>query len=212
MVAKSTRDRILDTALDLAQHESWERVRLHDVADNLKMTLNDVHEHFREKEQLTDAWFDRADATMLQEAARPDFFRLSTRERLQRLTMTWLLTLATHRRATQQMICGKFEPGHVHYQYAGLLRVSRTVQWLREAAHRDAELPWRAIEETGLTAIYLATFFYWMRDDSEHAARTALFLDKLLTSSERTAPWLPGFRRTPLKVEVGHSPRRGNDI
>ena len=119
MAAKSTRDRILDTALDLAQKESWERVRLYDVAKNLKLTLNGVREHFREKEQLTDAWFDRADATMLQEAARPEFLRLSTRERLHRLIMTWLLACATHRRATRQMICGKFEPGHVHYQPHG---------------------------------------------------------------------------------------------
>ena len=211
MAAKSTSDRILDTALDLAQKKSWERVRLHDVAENLKMTLNDVREHFGEKEQLTDAWFDRADASMLQEAAKPDFPRLSTRERLHRLIMTWLLALTTHRRATRQMICGKFEPGHVHYQYAGLLRVSRTVQWLREAAHRDAELPWRAIEETGLTAIYLAVFFYWMRDDSEQATRTASFLDKWLTRAERMAQWAPGFRRTPLKVDAGHLPRRGKD-
>ena len=90
--------------------------------------------------------------------------------------------------------------------------ISRTVQWLREAAHRDAELPWRAIEETGLTAIYLAAFFYWMRDDSEQAARTASFLDKWLTRAERMAQWAPGFRHTPLKIDAGRSPRRGNDI
>jgi ubiquinone biosynthesis protein COQ9 len=193
MAAKSAREKILATALDLAGRKSWESVRLHDVAAELRMSLDDVRAHFREKEEITDAWFDQADAAMLQEAAQPGFFETSPRARLHRLIMAWLAALAPHRRVTRQMICGKFEPGHVHYQYAGLLRVSRTVQWLREAAHRDAVLPWRAMEETALTAIYLAAFFYWMGDDSENTARTAAFLDKLLARAERLTQWLPGF-------------------
>jgi ubiquinone biosynthesis protein COQ9 len=193
MAANSIRDSILDAALDLAAKKSWESVRLHDVAAELQISLNDVRVHFQEKEALTDAWFDRADAAMLQEAAKPDFPALSTRARLHRLIMIWLQALAVHRRVTRQMICGKFEPGHLHYQYAGLMRVSRTVQWLREAACRDAVLPWRAFEEVALTAIYLAAFLYWMQDESEGTVRTATFVDNLLTRTERTAQWIPCF-------------------
>ena len=138
----------------------------------------------------------RADAAMLHAATRTGISGLTPRERLHRLIMAWLAALAPHRRVTRQMIYGKFEPGHVHYQFAGLLRVSRTVQWLREAAHRDAVLPWRAIEETALTAIYLAAFFYWMRDESENATRTSKFLDRLLARAERLAQAFPGFRGT----------------
>jgi AcrR family transcriptional regulator len=193
MAAKSTRDKIIDAALDLAGRRSWESLRLHDVAAELQLELNDVRAHFREKEDITDAWFDRADAAMLQAGNEPGVAGLPARERLHRLIMAWLAALAPHRHVTRQMIYGKFEPGHVHYQFAGLLRVSRTVQWLREAAHRDAVLPWRAFEETGLTAIYLATFFCWMRDESENSTRTSVFLDRLLGRAERLAQSLPGF-------------------
>ena len=209
MTAESAKDKILDAALDLAGRKSWEAVRLHDVAAELQMSLNEVRVEFREKEELTDAWFDRADAAMLQEAAGPGFPGLSPRERLHRLIMAWLMALAPHRRVTRQMICGKFEPGHIHYQYAGLLRVSRTVQWLREAAQRDAMLPWRAIEETVLTSIYLTTFFYWMRDDSEQAARTSAFLDKLLSQTERLAQWIPGFPVPHDRTDVADSAAPG---
>lgn len=195
MAATSTRDRIVDAALDLAARRSWEALRLHDVAAELQLDLNEMRAHFREKEDIVDAWFDRADAAMLAAGTVAGFAELSSRERLQRLIMAWLAALAPQRRVTRQMICGKFEPGHVHYQFAGLLRVSRTVQWLREAAHRDAVLPWRAFEETGLTAIYLVTFFCWMRDASENSARTAAFLDRLLARAERLAHTLPGFPR-----------------
>lgn len=193
MTAKSARDKILNAALDLAMRKSWEGLRLHDVAAELKLELNDVRACFREKEDITDAWFDRADAAMLQAGHQPGFAGLSSRQRLHRLIMTWLAALSSHRRVTRQMIYGKFEPGHLHYQFAGLMRVSRTVQWLREAAHRDALLPWRAVEETGLTTIYLATFFYWMRDESENSTRTSVFLDRMLARAERLSRCCPGF-------------------
>lgn len=202
MAAESARDKIIDAALDLAMRKSWEGLRLHDVAAELQLGLNDVRAYFREKEDITDAWFDRADAAMLQAGTQPGFADLSPRERLHRLIMAWLAVLSSHRRVTRQMIYGKFEPGHVHYQFAGLLRVSRTVQWLREAAHRDAVLPWRAFEETGLTAIYLAMFFYWMRDESESATRTSVFLDRMLGRAERLVRCFPGVSEPRAKADV----------
>lgn len=175
-----TRDAIVDAALARADQTSWEAVRLHDVAAALGATLNDVRAHFREKEDIVDAWFDRADGAMLEQAARPEVSTLPARERLERVMLAWLDALAPHRRATRQAIWNKLEPGHVHYQINGLLRVSRTVQWMREAAGRDAKLPWRAIEETALTSLYLVTFFHWMYDDSPGSVRTHEFLRRRL--------------------------------
>lgn len=192
MAARSAREKIIDVALELAGRQSWESLRLHDVAAEMKLELNDVRAYFREKEDITDAWFDRADAAMLRAGTEPGFAGLPARERVHRLIMKWLSALASHRHVTRQMIWGKLEPGHLHHQLAGLLRVSRTVQWVREAAHRDAVLPWRAVEETGLTAVYLATFFYWMRDESENAARTSDFLHRLLDRAERVTRCFPG--------------------
>ncbi len=185
MSKPSLRERIVDTALDLAERSSWETVRLHQVAVALGIALDDVRAHFREKEDIVDAWFDRADAAMLREAARIEVAALPMRARLHHTLMAWLAVLATHRRPTRQMIVNKLEPGHVHYQIAGLLRVSRTVQWWREAAGCRAALPRRAFEEVGHTGIYLATFAYWMRDESEGARRTVEFLDRLLGRAER---------------------------
>ncbi|MFL6622798.1 MAG: TetR/AcrR family transcriptional regulator [Sulfurifustaceae bacterium] len=175
-----SREAIVDAALECAERSSWEAVRLHEVAAVLGATLDDVRLHFREKEDIVEAWFDRADAAMLADAAVADYHALPPSRRIARSLETWLAALAPHRRVTRQMILGKLEPGHVHYQLSGLLRVSRTVQWLREATGRTSVLPWRAIEEAALTAIYLATFVRWMYDDSPGAARTAAFLRRQL--------------------------------
>lgn len=196
------RDAILDAALRLADASSWEALRLHQVATALGIGLADIHVHYREKEDLVDAWFDRADAALLAQARLADFATLSSRGRLTRALMAWLDTLAPHRRVTRQMVVNKFEPGHLHYQLNGALRVSRTVQWWREAAGRDAVLPWRALEETALTGVFLAVFGYWMQDDSAHSARTRALLERLLTRAAQAAAWVPGRRHGPSAREV----------
>lgn len=187
------RERIVDAAIALAEERSWEEVRLFAVAESLGIGLQDVHRHFAEKEDIIEAWFDRADRAALKSGTGPDFAALPARVRLHRLIMAWLDALAGHRRVTREMIYGRFEPGHVHMQARGLLRVSRTVQWIRDAARRDAAYLTRALEESVLTGIYLATFFRWMHDDSTDSAATRRLLDRLL----RTAQWLPSFMFVP---------------
>ena len=195
------RDKIVDAALALAETSSWEAVRLHDVAAALGLSLNDIRAHFREKEELVDAWFDCADRAMLDDAVTPQFQALPSRQRLHQAIMVWLTTLAAHKKVTREMICGRMEPGHLHVQFPGLLRISRTVQWFREAAQRDATFLRRALEETGTTAIYLVTFFYWMRDDSANNRRTGELLERLLTGAQMMSKRVWG--QWPRPTEAG---------
>src|SRR5688500_14451611 len=180
----ATADQIVNAAVELGEQKSWEAVRLHDVAAALDITLDDVRAHFREKEDIVDAWFERADSTMLKVAQAPNFCYLTPRQRLHRLIMAWLGSLYPYRKTTRQMIYGKLEPGHIHVQIPGLMRISRTVQWMREAAGRDATYLRRALEESALTSIYLATFIHCMNDSSSGSSRTSRFLDGCLSIAE----------------------------
>jgi AcrR family transcriptional regulator len=195
---ENLRERIVDAALELAeQQRSWETVRLHAVATRLGITLADIGRHFREKEDVVEAWFDRADRAMLATAASPEFRAFGTRERLHRVIMTWLTALGPHRRVTRQMIFGKLEPGHLHVQIPGLLRVSRTVQWMREAAGLTPPgMTRRAVEEVATTSIYLMTFVHWMVDESPQSVRTSEFLDRRLKQAERVAQFVNRSPRT----------------
>lgn len=180
----ATADQIINAAVELGEKSSWEAVRLHDMAAALCITLDDVRAHFREKEDIVDAWFERADSIMLKAAHAPDFSYLTPRQRLHRLIMAWLGSLYPYRKTTRQMIYGKLEPGHIHIQFPALMRISRTVQWMREAAGRDATYFRRALEETGLTTIYLTAFIHWMNDNSAGSVRTSRYLDGCLALAE----------------------------
>lgn len=178
---------ILDTALQIANETSWEQLHLHDVAEQLDITLNDVRAHYPQKDDLVEAWFDRADSAMLRAATTEGFMVLDKRDRLHHIIMSWLDALATHKKVTGDMLLYKLEPGHIHLQVLGLLRISRTVQWFREASRQDSAHLLRILEEIGLTSIYLATFAFWVNDHSARQQKTREFLSNRLRGAEACA-------------------------
>lgn len=154
---------ILDTALDLADICGWERLHLYDVADTLDCGLAAIAKHYPQKDDLVEAWFDRADQAMLARAKAADLISLPPDKRLEELLIAWLAALEPHHAVTGQMLLYKLEPGHIHLQIGGLLRISRTVQWWREAARRSNQHLARIAEESLLTGAYLRTFVHWLR-------------------------------------------------
>lgn len=188
-----TADAIVDAALTVAEQGSWEGLRLYQVAEKLETDLNGVRRHFREKEELADAWFDRADAAMLACGRELAVTELPSVERLETLIWAWLDRLEPHRGVTRQMILGKLEPGHLHVQVPAVLRISRTVQWLREAAGRDAAGLYRGLEETVLTSLFVAAFVSWLRDESPGFRKTRNRLHRGLRAARLLSGFVPGY-------------------
>lgn len=195
-------DRILDAALTLADARTWERLRLHDVAAELNISLAQLQRHYRSKDDLVEAWYDRADEAMLEAAKGEDFLSLDKAGRLHRLIMTWLDALAFHKTVSSDMLLYKLEPAHIHLQVLGILRISRTVQWFLEAAQSNTSHLQRIAEEIGLTAIYLLTFNYWIRDHSTQQQASREFLRRRLDGAWRCTEVLScGCRERPRNIK-----------
>jgi AcrR family transcriptional regulator len=181
--------RIVDAAVALAEERGWGAVRLRQVAERLDMPLAELRRHFRDKDAVADAWLARADTAMLAAAPR-GFAALAARQRLYRVICRWLDALAPHRRVTAEMLAEKLYPGHPHHNLALLFWLSRTVQWIREAARLDAGGMQKRVEEIGITALFVATLGVWVRDESPGAERTRRFLANRLAAAERAMGWL----------------------
>jgi len=176
---------ILDRALELGEQRGWDAVHLYDVARAMGITLADVQRHFAHKDALAEAWFDRADAALLALPQAPGWMTLTPRQRLHAAVCAWLDALAPHRGLTVTMLRYKFQPEHLHLQAREVMRISRTVQWMRDVAHLP-ETGWRReLGEAALTAIYLSTFARWLADGSPGSQRTRAWLDRLLSMAER---------------------------
>jgi AcrR family transcriptional regulator len=178
--ATPSADKILDTALDLAEVCGWERLYLHDVAEALGCDLAAIARHYGQKDDLVEAWLDRADRALFERARAADLAALSPSKRLEELLVAWLGGMAAHRALTGQMLLYKLEPGHVHLQVGALLRVSRTVQWWREAARRQNLHLSRVAEESLLSAVFLRTFVHWLLHPGEGDADLRALLRRQL--------------------------------
>ena len=180
-------DKILDTALEMADSDSWESLHLYAIAEKLNLSLDQIRQYYAQKDDLVEAWFDRADKAVLNTFPTAEFIEIYPRERLQKVIMSWLQTLAPYRRITREMLMYKFEFGHIHLQTLGVMRISRTVQWFREAAQVDTTGLRRILEETGTTTIYLMTFRKWLYDNSSENQNTHRFLEQALLNAEKCA-------------------------
>jgi AcrR family transcriptional regulator len=176
--------RIVDTAIELAEESGWESLRLRRVAERLGVPLAEVLAHYRDLDAVADAWFARAWAAMLGPPPR-GFATRPARERVHMVMMRWFDALAGHRRVTGEMLSAKLYPSHPHHWVPMIFNLSRTIHWLREAAMLDATGRRRQMEEVGLTGLFLATLRVWLRDDSEHQARTRDILRRRLAAADR---------------------------
>lgn len=179
-----TRERILRTALTMAEEAgSWEGVSLRRVAQRLDLSLAELLEHFRDLDAVADAWFEKGWQAML--APPPEgFFELPARERLRIIMLRWFDALAEHRRLTAEMLRVKLHPPHPHHWVPMIFNLSRTIQWVRDAAALDGPGARRAVEEIGLTLLFLKTLAIWSCDGSEGQVRTRRFLRKRLAQAD----------------------------
>lgn len=185
-------DHILEAALMLGEQGGWDALHLHDVARHLGIGLAEIHRHYRQKDDLAEAWFDRADRALVRAGECAGWADLTVRERLLKTILAWFDALAPHRGLSVEMLRYKLQPDHLHLQAAGLMRISRTVQWIRETA-RLPTVGWRLeLEEVVLTGIFLSTVGCWLLDRSPDARRTRAWLEGRLVAAERVALRFPG--------------------
>lgn len=186
MATRSDRaQEILDTALGLAGEDGWDRVRLHNVADRLDIPLQRIHDIYPDLDAVGNALFARANRAMLAAGDAAGYTDLPASERIFLAIAAWLRVLAPHRPAVKAMLRYKVQPSHVHHQAALVVGLSRTVQWLREAARLDAVGRRRQVEEVGLSALMVATLIYWLFDRSEDQAKTRAFVQRRLARADR---------------------------
>ena len=191
MARKEIKTLIFNTALDLAEENGWQRVRLRQVAERLNIALADVHSHFRDLDAVANFWFDGALDAMLAPTDE-DFASRETRERLRILLLRWFDSLAGHRRVTGEMLDVKMYLAHPHHWVPMIFNLSRLIQWLLDAAGLDASGRRRQIEEIGLTTLFLATLAVWVRDGSPDQERTRRFLDRRLGRADSVMACLFG--------------------
>jgi AcrR family transcriptional regulator len=180
MAGPLSQDIILETALSLAQERGWRNLHLHDVAARLDVPLAAIAAEVSDLDAVCNRLFARARDAMLAEGERPEVRALSPRDRIERVLTAWFAALAPHRAAARDILLYKLAPLHLHHQAGLIVALSRTVQWLREAAGLTAAGARRSREEAALTFLFATTLLTWLTDSSPGQERTRQTLHRRL--------------------------------
>ncbi|AMD01695.1 hypothetical protein [Halomonas chromatireducens] len=189
-------DHIVDEAVRQAEERGWQAVRLSEVAHSLELPMSVVLERFRDMDDVANAWFQRGWRAML--AEKPNTFEdWPERIRIEHCLLAWFDAFAAHRRVTVQMLRTKAHLPHLHTWVPMAFDLSRTVQWLREAARLEARYGTRRaqVEEVALTSLFVATLAVWSCDSSAGQRRTRQFVERRLKRGESCMKWVPGMKR-----------------
>ncbi|MCE8027989.1 TetR/AcrR family transcriptional regulator [Halomonas daqingensis] len=201
--ASAFADLVVDEAVRQAEERGWQAVRLTEVARNLELPMSVVLERFRDMDAVANAWFQRGWRAML--AEKPETFDdWPERVRIEHCLQAWFDTFAAHRRVTVQMLRTKAHLPHPHTWVPLVFDLSRTVQWLREAARLEARYGTRRaqLEEVALTSLFVAALAVWARDTSEGQRKTRHFIDKRLKRGESWMRWVPSGAKGRHKAEA----------
>ena len=183
------RDAVLDAALTLAGARRWREIHLYEIADRAGVTLAEIGRLFPDKDAVGNRLFARAGSAMLGLRDDAGFRALPVQERIYRAITMWFGALAPHRAAARDILLYKLAPSHLHHQAALVVALSRTVQWVREAALLPATGRARRREETRLTALFAATLLLWFADPAREPDRTFGFLRRGLEAIGRRLGW-----------------------
>jgi ubiquinone biosynthesis protein COQ9 len=173
---------VVDTALIMAEEKgSWSAVRLLDVADRLSVPTAKVLEEYRDLDAVADEWFVRGLKAMVGDKP-ADFMDQPEWRRVEICMLAWFDKPAEHRAVSAQILKGKLHLSHPHHWVPMIFSLSRTIQWLREAAQLPAVYGTRRAqrEEVGLTALFLGALMIWTRDKTASQERTRRFLRREL--------------------------------
>ncbi len=177
-------ERIIDTAIELADEVGWPAVRLHQVAARLGVTLPEIRAHYPDLDAVADSWLARADDAMLAVAERADLLDAPAPDRIKAALIVWLTALGGRRDMLRAILSYKLQPSHIHLQGSLVVATSRRVQWLREATWLDATGRQKSVEEVGLTLLFAATVLRWLNDRSENFERTRAFIARRLERAD----------------------------
>jgi ubiquinone biosynthesis protein COQ9 len=175
-----TLDVVLEKAIVLAQQSSWESFSLTELASLLGCSLSDIKQFYRSKDDMAEALFNRADDAMLSLASVEAYLNLTSDDKLLECIMVWFESLAPYRPLVREILAYKLELGHFHLQAHGITRISRTVQWFIEASDRKNTGLKRIADEVAVTSSYLASFSFFLFDNSKKHANTRTFLKSLI--------------------------------
>ncbi len=189
MVKKATKnikEKAVKAALKLAAEKGWENVTLHNIAEEIKAPLHELHEYFEDRFDVLTAYSRMIDRKVLENAGTPTGTpgqETPPRDNLFDVLMERFDILNENREGTIALLRScRCDPKQA---IISLPHLGRSMSWMLDAAGIATTGLSGALKIAGLTGLYLKTLRTWMEDDSPDMAKTMAALDQNLNHAEQ---------------------------
>lgn len=173
---------IIDSAFALAASRGWAQVGLEDIAEAAEVSLAELHDQFRSKNEIVAAYTAAIDRGVL--AARdPEMAGRPAHERLFDVLMKRFDLLNAQKEGVGAIL--RSCPADPEALLCGPLALRRSMRWTLEAAGLSSAGLRGRVRAKALAALYISMLPVWLRDDSEDMARTMAVLDRRLKRLKR---------------------------
>ncbi len=177
---KTTEDKIIDAALQLAAEDGWSRFSLSDVAQRAKVPLVELHGQFSGKRAILAAFSRRTDVRVLRAVDPEDQEGERPKDRLFDVLMLRFDELGAYKEGVRAISRDlSRDPLSV---LAGARPALRSMHWMLEAASIDSGGVYGAVRARALAVVWLAAFRMWLEDEPG-LGKTMSELDKRLQQS-----------------------------
>lgn len=190
MSAKNNKDtdikqKIINSALELAAEQGWEFITLRDIANHAKIkpaTLYDIIDHKGDILILLGKMIDRR---VLEGISISEDETSSPRDRVFDIMMDRFEILNEYRQGVISILeFTKCDPKHIIIYFPYLCR---SMSWMLESVGIETEGMRGALKIAGLSGIYLNVLKVWKDDESADLSKTMASLDQALERVEKTA-------------------------
>jgi len=185
---RTTRQKIIDAALKLAENREWPEISIVEIARAAKVTLAQVRGEFSGKSAILKAFMAQIDQVVLDQAAE-DVGEEEPRDRLFDIVMLRLEAMEPYKPALKNIIPHlKRHPG-LALELSGSIICS--ARWMLVAAGLETQGSAAFVRTRGLALVIGKTLDVWLEDEDAGLAKTMAELDRQLRRGES---WLKTLR------------------
>lgn len=182
--ASPAHDKIIDAAMMLSTEQPWSSVSVRDIVEAADVPLSDFVANFSGKQDVLSAFARRIDGIVM--AAETDWDSEETpRDRLFDIMMRRFDALSPYKGAIKALM--REARRNPSLAMGGGCQLSRSMQWMLEAAGISNSGPLACTRKSALSLAYLAVLRTWLQDDSVDQATTMASLDAQLRRLEELA-------------------------
>ena len=197
--SRNPQKKVILASLKLALEKNWDKISLGDIAKAANVPISEFHQIFRSKNSILIAFHQQMDTEVFSNVATASSNE-TVRDQLFELLMLRFDVLTRQKMAITKIIYNTISRNPIA-SFIGLKNSQASMGMTLESAGVSTKGLLGQLKVNGLLAVYLSTFFTWLKDDTPDLTRTMAELDKGLARAEEVLCSLP------FKTFKNHNPK-----